>query len=275
MLTTKKSKDLGKLEVKKSIRVLMLPSDAKTVIVNYSSPPKMRVTCTVSEKKREVQIGRGYKSKIKIKTPATLMSMVFYELPRVCGSDIENFYIHGYYTKDKKTLWASPYVLSNVYRNGAICFGAHNPGDLRSAYNLFWSAPFNYELSDVGYDLAYELNEDEAYDVELRDIDIEPDDTENYIKNYKKVLFDQQTWEDYTSVILGKKTWSSNARDAVLLTGEKSLLKQIPEKYWLKHGNQVFLAAGGKKHKNVWVFDTGKIKFKIPVDQVASKNQGY
>jgi hypothetical protein len=56
--------------------------------------------------------------------------------------------------------------MANVYDSSRICWGNNNklPKDLRQAYNLFWTSPFNRDLvNNFQYSLKHSLR---AYDPE-------------------------------------------------------------------------------------------------------------
>ena len=257
-------KDNKLIKIKTDVRVIMVPSHAKSVIINYSRKNTLRVSCTIPAKQRKVSTYINT-DPISIVSPPTLFCLEISDIPaRVMNEVICNYYVHGYCTEDKKTLWTAPYRLPNVYSDGAVCFGSVYPRDLRAVYNLFWETPFNLELADCSADLVYSLKKGNV---------ISYDDLDHYIKLYKKELFDEQAWIDNTEKFVGKKPWiCSKPSHAILLTSNKELLEQIPKEHWLRYKGRPFIAANARRYKNVWSFDTGKFKFKLPIEQVLTKD---
>jgi hypothetical protein len=257
------TKHLGKLDIgKQKVRALMLPSDAKTIIVRYDDY-HLRVTCSFPAMDRKVAIRswrshRISKRKTKIHTPDLLMSAIYGDVPTERQLARPSFYIYGFDKRQKDSVWAAIYALSNVYGSGKICFGSHRPKDLRAAYNLFWTAPFNPELDGTSHQL-------EAYDLDDASI-------HQFIKRYEEEIFGAQDWINYTNEICGKKYWaSSSTPDAVLITANKELLKQIPKKYWRKRNKIPIFIGKAKKLKSVWSFDSGSVKFSLPHSAVVTK----
>ena len=263
-MSTVAVKDNKLLNISTDVRVVMIPSHAKSVILNYSSKSNLKLSCTIPTKHRKIRAYRG-RDPISIVSPPTLFCLEIADIPtRAMNEVIYNYYVHGYCTEDKKTLWTAPYRLPNVYSDGAVCFGSVYPRDLRAVYNLFWETPFNLELADSSADLVYSLKKGDV---------VSYDNLDHYIKLYKKELFDEQAWEDNTERFVGKKSWIyTNPSHAVLLTGCKELLEQIPKEHWLKHKGSPFVAANGRRYKNVWSFNTGEWKFKLPLERVITKD---
>jgi hypothetical protein len=252
------------LSLNTDVRVLMIPSDAKGVIVNRSSTTgPIKISCTIPAKKRKVHSSRSNKP-INIVSPPTIFRLDLADIPLSNIRElICNYFVHGYYSNDKKRLWTAPYRLPNVYPDGAVCFGSVYPADLRAVHNLFWETPFNHELEDCSADLIDSLGK---YD------EIDSYDLEHYIKIYKKKLFDSQDWVDNTDFFLGKKPWLfSNPAHGILLSSNKQLLEQIPKEHRVTYKKRPFVVANARRHKNVWSFDTGNFKFKLPIERVLTK----
>jgi len=262
-------KNLKKLDIgNEKIIALMLPSDAKSIIVKHSNSSSVRVTCSFSAKSRAIDVRSCYDArqgnKTKIRTPPTLMSVKYYDIPTATRMECEQFSILGFDIREKNEVWAAPYILSNVYRSGKICFGSHYPKDLRAAYNLFWTAPFNRELLGEGVEVAGSLGERDSYYGGIT----------SFVKKYNKKVFALQDWEDYTDKICGNKYWaSSTATDAVLVTNNKKLLKKIPKNYWRKHGKTPIFIGRAKKTAKTWNFDSGTLKFQLPLKNVVTRTQ--
>lgn len=253
-------KDLGTLKLKQAERVILLPTDAKGVIVNYSNQSLLRVTCSFDETSHKVKVGNG--RNFTIKTPPLLFSAQYVDTPTSKANNLQGFSIFGYYPKARKYVWAAPYNLANVHANGRICFGTLHPKDLRAAYNLFWEAGFNNHLNHYASTIARRVG---AY--------IDTYDTRKLVKGYQKKLFDKQDWEDYTPEICGTKYLTiKNPSDALLLTRSKELLKQIPKEYWLKQGRQAFMVFQAKRYSNFWAFATNDVMFRLPLNSVATKS---
>ena len=262
MMTETKTKirDLGLLEISTPLRIILIPSDSKRVIVNHSTHG-IRVSCSIAEQEREVRVARLQK-KVKISTPPLLFSVCYADIPRPRQNCINSFYIFGFYSRNYTTIWAAPYVLSNVYPGGRICFGSVHPWDLRSAYNYFWEAGFNADLRHHTQYVAQVAGTSIEYNTA----------TSTVLKNYQKEIFDAQDWENMTDFIYGSRYWMhTNPAEGILATNHTGLLKQIPKKYWLKKNGEAFLIARAKRHKNYWVFNNDSIKFKVPAGSIAVK----
>jgi len=253
-------KNLGKLNLgKKQILALMLPSDAKTIIVNYSGSSPLRITCGVSAMDRKVVV-RNWRTnsdrKTKIHTPSILISAKYGDIPKC--ADRGQHYIYGFDVSAKKKIWAAVYALSNVYKDGRICFGRHYPKNLRAAYNLFWNAPFNAELEGNSFSLASSVGVGEM-------------GVKEFVKKYEEKIFARQDWVDYTNLICGSKFWASpTSSDAVLVTANKILLKQIPKKYWRRRNGIPIFIGKATKLKKSWSFNSGTVKFLLPHANVAT-----
>lgn len=124
----------------------------------------------------------------------------------------ERFRLYAMKEKDGKML-LKPYNMANVYGTAKVCWGRNNraPGDLRSAYNLFWSSPFNADLcSNYQHSL---INTLKTYD---------PDKS-------------PEEWADRTSSFFGPDiqyfTRNSRPCEGALLSYDPKVLLVVPKSY--------------------------------------------
>ena len=142
-----------------------------------------------------------------------------------------------------------PYVISNVFASGGICFGDLSyPLSPQEAFNVFWQSPFNSDLIDEAYEAGVDLCSDEVSD---------------FIKEYHAEGIDQQDWDDLTEQVCGSKFWASPVgADALLVCSGKYLLKKIPEKFWRKdRDGYPFIIALANNKDSHWEFASGGFKF--------------
>ena len=93
----------------------------------------------------------------------------------------------------------------------------------------------------------------------------------NFMKIYNEEILPKDPWRRGNDLVCGQKCWaSSKSTEAVLVTGNKSLLKGIPKKYWRKDkdGNPLVIAAARKDGK-VWIFESKNFTFSLPEKLVA------
>lgn len=251
--------ELGFLTEQKKTLVLPLPAGNKSVIVNYVT--HISVTCVMPPAKREIALyTENGDSTVKIKSPQLLWRTIYCDVPMYGKATdiISGHYIYVLNSKEKTSIEACPYYISNVYSDGHVCFGnVQPPFSPSEAFNSFWESPFNDELrgeEEVGglYDL-FELS------------------LEDYVKEYHKSGIKQQGWSDLTDEICGKKFWASpKGSEALLINSSKALLKKIPYKFWRKDVNgQPFIIALANDAGDHWEFNSGTFKFKLSKGFVA------
>jgi hypothetical protein len=243
---------LGKLDLgDNKVYVIALPSKSNSIIVNYSSATP-RISCSVSPKKHKIIVKNGHiKKTVNIQAPAMLFSGLYCDVPS--DTTVMNFAVYGLNTQEKDRIWVAPYMLSNVYKDGRICFGSLNPKNLRAAYNLFWTAPFNSELIEEGLGVSRSVGGD-----------VYSHNVENFVKKYRKGVYSEQPWEDATDKICGRNFWASPRGAAgVVMTNNQRLLKKIPRKHWRRYKNQPIFIARVTKIRDGWNFFSGSVKFKL------------
>lgn len=273
--------DLGLLRPVKELFAIALPSTATGIIVSYDRDEyedyesveiggPILITCSFPSQKMELLANKReiaskslsaaaalkqYK-KQKIKIPATLFSMELTDIPSVydIGTKVESYYLFAHNTKFKKGIEAIPFAISNVFDNGAICFGDFKPKSLKEAYNTFWNSPFNDELIDEhAHHFGGEIDDETTVD--------------EYMRFYVKNVFKELGWEDYTNLFCGKKFWASpEGAAAVLISSDKDLLKQIPEKYWRVNQGIPIIICKVTKLDTEWLCESGSYKFKLHAD---------
>ena len=195
---------------------------------------------------------------VKHRAEDTLMSIRYSDIPR--GED-QTLVAHIYHIdpKEKNKIYASPYLFPNV-TSGQICFGnVGRPKDLRSAHTLFWNSPFNGS-SEISYDTDAASNLD-------------------FIRKYKSFTQEDHNFNDITETICGKKFWSTTQKaEGLLITNNQELLKQIPEKFWLRHPsvNSPFLITlTTSDDQGQWKFWSRNFSFEVDskfVETSRSKN---
>jgi len=252
------TENLGLLDLgKNQVYAMPLPSNCGGIIVNYSRKQAIRISCKIPAKTYEVGLAKWKVKKIKIAAPALLMSANYWDIPKRGSHPIEGFYILGLNNRAPGRIWAAPYIISNVYKTGRICFGSFSPTNLRSAYNLFWATPFNSELIE-------ETDRWRHYDTSISK-SYSRADVAGIMKEYKKGIFGNQDWEDYTDEICGDEFWASpTGSGAILVTDNKKLLRKIPKVHWRKHGDYPIFIAKITRFKKSWGFNSGTVNFRLP-----------
>jgi hypothetical protein len=270
-VTTSKTKcsrvvNLGALDIgEEKIYAMPLPTNCNGIIVNYSRRQAIRISCKIPAKTYEVSLANCYTNKkFKITAPTLLLSANYWDMPRQGRYPIEGYYLYGLNNRETKQLWVAPYIVSNVYANGKICFGGFEPTSLRAAYNLFWSTPFNSELIEVAerwidYGSSVSRN---IYNGNVAGV----------MKKYRNNVFAEQDWEDLTEDICGNKFWAApSGAGALLVTNNKKLLQKIPKTHWRKHGDFPIIIAKLTRFKKSWGFNSGTVKFTLPHENVTFK----
>lgn len=259
--------DLGFLTNQRKILILSLPSGTKSVVVNYTD--RLKVSCVMPPSKRTILLGYDEsqfdeetydeggncpRETMEISCPDLLFTSSYAQIPMYgcCPDDvIQGHSIFVFNPKSKSHIEGCPYVISNVYASGGICFGdLVYPLSPQEAFNVFWQSPFNCDLRDEAYEAG---------------VDIYSDDVEEFIQEYHENGIDQQDWEDLTEQICGNKFWASpEGGDALLVCSGKHLLRKIPNKFWRKdHNGYPFIVALGHKKDHHWEFVSGGFKFSL------------
>lgn len=277
MLKTSEIEDLGLLKLTKTGKLFvgLLPSKYKALIVSYGvRGNEVYVSCVVPSTSHNVQVvyelnenysgddNYDYYGESKNKEIGTLKTLkhaaptTFFtiEYPDIPNSvfEIDSGRIFIYDDKSKNKINLSAYQLPNVSQDGAICYGSLRPKDLRSAYNMFWSSPFNNSMYG----------------------DFDPDVKSNfeYIKRYKSLMIKKASFEDHTDEFCGGDFWSTQEQaDGVLITSNNELLAKIPSNYWLRDiDNRPLLIVLADLEEDKWVFRSRKFRFEIDAKSIST-----
>lgn len=257
--------DLGMLKAgTRKIQLVALPTSAISIVVNYSSH-EMRISCAIPAEKQSITIRYGghtgtQVSKHSFKTLPTILTAEYSDFPKYGKNKqpIKQFYLFTHNAKVKSFISAAPYLISNVYKNGRICFGKLKPSNLREAYNYFWNSTFNNELH-------------------LEHVKVVKYQGSNglvkYIKDYHNTIFMDQLWDDFTGFICGSKFWAApRGGDALLFSTNSWILKQIPAKFWRRNTDGYpFVVALANKKDNYWDIDGGSFRFTIPLRNITTQ----
>lgn len=247
--------DLGVLTSKSKLFISTIPKDTQAVVVKYS--PGIRISCVIPPQKLSVRIfdDQDYDRirKCKVSTPTILMSIRYADIPIYGHVEVVDVSIFAIDTKIQNRIRLTPYLFSNVYSSGVVCWGsAGKPWDLKSAFNTYWNTNFNGEL----------LGEGDDYDSY---------DAMDYIKKYRNKILKHQKYTDQTSFVCGEKFWAAPKGAAgVLITSNDYLLKQIPSKYYLRvPDEQPKVCLLANKTGDLWTFESGSYKFSISADSIS------
>lgn len=251
------SNDLGLFNISRKLLVLSLPRKCNSIIVKYDN--ELKITCAIPPQKHTVIVKSGINTQnLAIKTPPILFSTNYESIPAFNQDiPIQGYFILGYSRKHKKRIYAAPYIISNVYHSGRICFGPFlKPKTPRHGYNMFWGSTFNSDLFGEIEGIGIENNYTTPYDL---------------MKKYKKNVFSEQDWEDYTDDICGTKFWSSpEGAEGLLISTNKTLLSKIPEKHHRNfNGIKCIIARANPNPENqTWEFFGGNFTFSLPEQNV-------
>lgn len=94
-----------------------------------------------------------------------------------------------------------------------------------------------------------------------------------YLNTYQENLLSKQPWKDRTNFFCGESYWAMpRGSDAILVTGNTKLLKDVPKKYWRKdRDGRPLLIAAANKNKSEWVFESGSYTFTLDAKNVIFK----
>ena len=142
--------DLGQILLPRSVFVSLIPSQTESVIVKYQ--PSVQVSCVIPPQEHTAMYdyGRGISQKkpLKITSPHLIMSCGYSDIPNPVSYKrlVQPYTFWVIDTERKGDIYVKPYLFSNVWANGKVCFGGLKPASLRQAYNFYWSSGFNGEL---------------------------------------------------------------------------------------------------------------------------------
>jgi len=263
-----KKLDLGILSPTSKIFVSCLPKEAASAVVKYDFGGGIRVSCVVPPQTMHVRVnqqswnygGKKRIKKCKLKTPTLLLTMRYSDTPAFGRVLVQEVSIFAMDETTKERIKLKPYLLSNAYSNGLICWGSLPiPWDLKSSFNTFWGSTFTEDLGEPENELDDDFDEDADYDLMTR------------IKRYHKHILVNQEYADQTEFICGKKFWAApRGADGILITSNPSLLKQIPPRFWLKASleDSPKICALAYKKDDLWKFESGRYEFGLPKDSV-------
>jgi len=240
--------NLGLLEPENRLFLCTLPTNSRSIVVNLTGST-VRISCLIPSQKLTIQFDK-YDGNIKthvIKIPNLLISLRYCDIPNKTVA-IDSTRIYAINTNIQDRIIATPYLLSNVSNNGEICWGGLKiPANLRVMFNTYWGSVFNNDLTQK-----------QKYS--------------KHIKKYYKKILNKQKYVDITEEICGKKYWASPRRaEAVLVTNNFSLLKQIPNKCWRKSNFLPYIIASGNLIDDNWVFEISDVKFSVSNNNITTK----
>jgi hypothetical protein len=273
--------DLGTLSLgEKKLLLLTLPSTATSVIVGYGGEV-LCVSCMFPKETRIIKARDKHNDDedsddaydethfypVTVNCPPLLYTMEYADFPIYgrAGSLVVDSYLFAFNPLITKKVAAVPYMISNVYSSGQVCFGDHRPASPREGFNTFWNTPFNPELQGEAPDSG-------LLDRGAEDLYYE-DEIDEYIEKYHKLL-QKQAWQDMTEHVCSSKYWAApHGAEAILISNREDLLRQIPEKYWRRRPaewhNIPFVIALGNREEDHWVFNSGTYTFKLKQDAIS------
>ena len=258
----KKLEDLGLLKPQTKLFVSSLPKETASLVVKYENR-NIRISAVVPPQKLKIRIldsdedgyGDSRVVRCKITTPTLLISLGYADIPIFGRVAVDgNVFLFVLDTKTNNKINTTPYLLSNVHPNGVICWGDLNtPTDLKSAYNMYISSNFTPDLFGVEEDLTGKPSADNIVD---------------HVKKYRTKYLKHQEYDDNTTLICGQKFWAApKGADAILISDNKSILSQIPSKYWLRNlDGEPLIITLATKQGDTWTFESGSYKFSIISD---------
>jgi hypothetical protein len=95
-----------------------------------------------------------------------------------------------------------------------------------------------------------------------------------HLEIYHEKLIQKQKWKKRSELFCGTKFWASpKGGHGVLLTNDRTLLNQVPKKFWRKDQNShAFLVAlANKKSDGNWHFESGGFTFELPERSVLAR----
>jgi Prokaryotic E2 family D len=270
--------DLGTIAGgRKKHYVIPLPTNCKSIVVSYNS--LFKVSCVLPAEKRAIRVSSGEVdpddfydydddddaeelkelieeayTTVEVDCPSLLFCTRYRDIPAYgyVKRLIDGHSIFCLNDEVKTYIEAAPYIISNVYKDGNICFGANaTPDSPRKAFNIFWNSPFNDELyGESGM--------------------VRGDNLASFVKNYHDEVLAYAPWEDFTDHICGRRFWASpRGAGGLLISDKKELLKKIPKKYWRKGpGDIPFIIALAEEQSGFWQFTSGNFKFSLNANSV-------
>lgn len=270
--------DLGTITGgRKKHYVIPLPTNCTSIIVSYDD--MFKVSCVLPPEKRTIRVSTGnvdpdefydYENDeeeikslvddayatVKIDCPSLLISTHYRDIPSYgyVRRLLDGHFIFCINDEVKTHIEAAPYLISNVYKNGTICFGSNAiPDSPRKAFNIFWNSPFNNEL----------YGESGARNIDYGSL-------ETFVKNYHNKVLAYAPWENLTKRVCGKRFWASpRGAPGLFISDKKELLQKIPQNYWRKGPNGIpFIVTLAEEQSGFWQFTSGNYKFSLNANSV-------
>jgi len=146
--------DLGIIKLRKKVYVGLLPSKTTSVLVRHN--PDVQVSCVMPPTNFTINAGYGGRGgrralkSVDIKAPTLIMSCGYADVPsaKTYAGLVRNFTLWYLDTRRLEAIYAKPYMLANLYKEGRICFGNLKPTSLKKAFNYYWASGFNSELHE-------------------------------------------------------------------------------------------------------------------------------
>lgn len=258
-------KNLGILKnFDKKLFVSSLPKDTTSVVVRPENG--IRISAVIPPQKLKIRVVKFsdgfYKKTVRcnITTPNILISIKYVDVPVFGHVPVFNSHLFAMDISSTEKIMLTPYKISNVMEGGEICWGdLAQPSNLKLAFNSYFGSQFNQDLTNL----------DDYYDEDLYFRDYL-----DYVKKYRVKILKRQEFKDKTDFICGKRYWASpKGAEAVLVSADKTLLKQISEQYWFRSEMPPLIIALATKNKDFWIFESGNFKFKIAEEFVSTQSK--
>jgi len=262
-------KDLGTLSLRSKLFVNALPSHSQAVLVNYlNSEYSYRISCVIPPAKRRVSIEEDYYDDydyeedrpsgiIEIESPALIFTGEYRDLDH--RNVYPTFYMFTYDPTAIDCIRVKPCCISNVYADGRVCTGGYTPYSLRQGYNIFWSTPFNEELSNSPTEVA-----------RRHGLHYSEKDLMDHIVGFNEWL-KLIPWENRTQFICGKDYWAAPKGAAgILVSKKKELLNKIPEEFHSidMHNEHIIIALAHRQDNGLWTFESGSYRFSLKEEKI-------
>lgn len=185
--------------------------------------------CTATQEEQQHQCNwseaPGFEAEIPvvIKTYESLWR--FY--PNKNKRNIAELYVANRNEEDTHKISVKPYLISNVYPDGACCWGNNRkPANLKEAYNTFWGSVFTPSLTEnIQRSLAHTIKTFDPQDV-------------------------KSPWQ---SVDLSECVYSGKHQDGVLYSDAEKIVSIVPEEY--RYSEKLVCGFFNKVSDNAWMIN--------------------
>lgn len=259
--------DLGILKTKNTIFLSSLPKGTTSIVVKPENG--LRISAVIAPQKVKIRLVTQRDTerldnetkkivKCNLTTPDLLMSIKYTDIPRFKSVPVYDISFFVIDIKSIDKIHTTPYRLSNVHEDGSICWGDFPiPSNLKLAFNTYFGSLFNSELT-----FSESEDDDDGYE------NVYGPDYLSFVKRYRTKILKTQKFKDRTEFICGSKFWAApKGADAVLVSDDKFVLKQIPEKHWFRRaGANPIIIALANQEDDFWILESGNFKFKVSKD---------